>query len=327
MRILVLGGTVFLGRHVVQAALARGHELTLFNRGRHNPALFPEVERLRGDRDNDVSALVGRAFDAAIDTSGYRPQHMQTVAAAMGGSAGHYVFVSSISVYRAFTPGVVYDETAPVQEGVEGYGALKARSEQAIEVAMPGRVAIVRPGLIAGPHDPTGRFAYWPRRLAHGGQVLAPGRPERPVQWIDVRDLASWCVGLAEQRVAGVFNAVASGVTMEQLLASCHAVVGSTARLTWLSDQRLVAAGISPWTELPMWIPEDDADFGGMLLADNRRALQAGLVNRPLEGTIAATLQWDRQCPDQSEDAATRVATLTLAREAQLLAAAVASRS
>jgi 2'-hydroxyisoflavone reductase len=326
VRILVLGGTVFLGRHVVEAALASGHKLTLFNRGQHNAELFPDVEKLRGDRDNDLGALSGRCFDAVIDTSGYRPEQLQRVANTLGGSVGHYVFVSSISVYRAFPPGVVFDETAPVQAGTDGYGALKARSEEAVELAMPGRVAIVRPGLIVGPHDPTGRFTYWPRRLARGGEVLAPGRPERQVQWIDVRDLAAWCVCLAEQGVAGVFNAVAQGTTMGHLLASAGAVAGSVAQLTWLPDQWLMDAGVSPWSEMPLWIPEHDKAFGGMLLADGHRAAQAGLTARPLEKTLAATLQWARERPDQPEDAATRVATLTPEREAQLLAQAARQR-
>ena len=327
MKILVLGGTQFLGRHVVEAALASGHELTLFNRGRHNTELFPHVEKLRGDRDDDLGALSGRCFDAVIDTSGYRPEQMQRVANTIGGSVGHYVFVSSISVYRAFPPGVVFDETAPLQAGTDGYGALKVRSEEAIEAAMPGRVAIVRPGLIAGPQDPTGRFTYWPRRLAQGGELLAPGRPERPLQWLDVRDLAAWCVLLAERRVAGVFNASASGTTMGHLLASCRAVVGSAAQLTWLPDSWLLGAGVNPWTELPLWIPEHDAAFGGMLLADNHRALQAGLTARSVEETIAATWQWVRESPDRPEDAATRVATLTPEREAQLLAEAARQRA
>lgn len=320
MKILVLGGTLFLGRHIVDAALAQGHELALFNRGRHNAGLFPDVEKLRGDRDDDVRALTGRRFDAVIDTSGYRPQQMRDIAAVLDRSTLHYIFVSSISVYRAFSPGWRYDETAPVQDGVDGYGALKARCEEAIEAAMPGRVAIVRPGLIVGPYDPTGRFTYWLRRLAQGGEVLAPGRSERPVQWIDARDLATWCVQLAQRRIAGTFNAVASGTTMGQLLASCLALTGTAAQLTWVSDRQLVEAGVSPWTELPVWIPEDDAAFGGMLLADNRRAQRAGLVTRPVEDTVAATLHWARQCPDQPEDATTRVVTLTLEREARLLA-------
>lgn len=319
MKLLVLGGTQFLGRHVVEAALAQGHELTLFNRGRHNAELFPGVTKLRGDRDHDVGALRGHGFDAVIDTSGYRAEHLRAVATALGGGAGHYVFVSSISVYQAFPPGQCYDETAALQAGVEGYGALKARAEEAIATAMPGRVAIVRPGLIVGPHDPTGRFTYWPLRLARGGRVLAPGRPQRPVQWIDVRDLAAWCVHLAEQRVAGVFNAVASGATMGQLLTTC-AAAGQASQLNWVPDQQLVDAGVSPWTELPLWIAEDDAAFGGMLLADNGRALRAGLVVRPLEDTVAATLAWAQQCPDDPDAGARRVATLTAEREAQLLA-------
>jgi 2'-hydroxyisoflavone reductase len=169
MRVLILGGTVFLGRHTVAAALARGHDVTLFNRGRHNPQLFESVEKLRGDRDGDLAALRGRRFEAVIDTSGYRPEQMRTVVEALDGNAGHYVFISTMSAYRQFAPGRSYDEDAPLAEGHDGYGPLKARCEEVLEAALPGRVARVRPGLIVGPHDPTDRFTYWPRRIARGG--------------------------------------------------------------------------------------------------------------------------------------------------------------
>jgi len=175
VRILVLGGTLFLGRHVVDVALARGHDVVLFNRGRRNPHLFPEIEKLRGDRDGDLAALRGRRFDAVIDPSGYRPEQVRAVADVLGGAIAHYTFISSISVYRELLPHRSFDEHAPRAEGEQGYGALKARCEDALEETMPGRVARVRPGLIVGPHDPTDRFTYWPRRVARGGKVLAPG--------------------------------------------------------------------------------------------------------------------------------------------------------
>lgn len=320
MRLLVLGGTAFLGRHVVEAAVAAGHAVTLFNRGRRAPTLFADLPTLIGDRNGDAAALRGQRFDAAIDCSGYTPQHVQTVLDALGvDGIGHYVFVSSISVCRRFPPGQAYDESAAVADGHEGYGPLKARSEEALAAALPDRLAIVRPGLIVGPHDPTGRFTYWPRRIADGGAVLAPGRPARPVQWIDARDLATWCVQLAQQRQRGLFHAIgpAEPVTMQELLETCRRVAGSDAHWVWRSDAALQAAGVAPWTALPLWLPEDDADFGGMLLAQPQRALAAGLSLRPLEDTVRATLAWDRA---RGRPLTGEVETLTREREAALLA-------
>ncbi len=328
MNLLIQGGTVFLGRHAVDAALARGHQVTLFNRGRHNPQLFPDVEKLRGDRDNDLSAFQGRRFDAVIDLCGYRPEQVQATAKALRDSVDHYTFISTISVYRDFPPGRPFDENARLAEGSEGYGPLKARCEEALQAELPGRIAHVRPGLIVGPHDPTDRFTYWPRRVARGGEVLAPGRPRRAVQLIDARDLAEWCVDLAEQRRTGVFNAVGSEstLTMEHLLEECRAVAGSDARFTWMTDDELVQAGVQPWTELPLWISESDPDFGAMMLASNQRALGAGLSFRPLADTIRATLAWDRREGGLHVDSPARAATLTQAREAELLADHAASR-
>lgn len=324
MKLLVLGGTVFLGRHVIEAALSRGHEVTMLNRGLHGTPALPQVERLQGDRDGDLSALEGRRFDAVIDTCGYTPAQLQASARALEASRPHYVFVSSISVYREFAPHRPYDERAALAEGADGYGALKARAEEAIEHAFPKRVAHVRPGLIVGPHDPTGRFTYWPRRVAAGGDILAPGRPQRPVQLIDARDLAQWCVHLAESRIAGVFNATgpAAPLAMETLLHACRRVAASDARFCWMTDAALLAQGVTPWTGLPLWIPENDAGFGGMLLADTRRAVAAGLSFRPLDDTIRATLEWERARRASEGEATTGVAVLSPEREQALLAAA-----
>ena len=322
VRILVLGGTLFLGRHIVEAALARGHDVVLFNRGKHNPHLFSHIEKLRGDRDGDLVALRGRRFETVIDPSGYRPEHVRAVTDVLGGAIAHYLFISSISVYRDFPPHRSFDEDAPLAEGDQGYGALKARCEDMLEEALPGRVARVRPGLIVGPHDPTDRFTYWPRRVARGGSVLAPGRPERPVQLVDVRDLAEWCVRGAEQCRVGVFNAVGprSTLTMGQVLEGCATVTESVARFKWVPDEDLLAAGVKPWTELPLWIPESDSRVGGMLLADNRRAVAAGLTFRPLADTIRATLQWDRREGAAGHDLPIRVTPIPPEREAELLA-------
>jgi 2'-hydroxyisoflavone reductase len=293
--------------------------VTLFNRGRQNAHLFPELEKLRGDRDGNLTALVGRHFDAVIDLSGYTPTQVSATAAAV--DTGYCLFASTITAHRAYPPGRTYDEDAPVHEGAEGYGPLKARAEEAIEAALPGRVCRMRPGLVVGPYDPTERFTYWPRRVAQGGDVLAPGRPERPVQFIDARDLADWCVRLVEARRLGVFNAVgpASTLTMAQLLDACRAVTGSDARFHWLPDATLVNAGVARWTELPLWIPEDEPRVGGMLLADNRRAVAAGLTFRPLADTIRATLEWDRTEGAQPTERPIRATTMTPEREAELL--------
>src|SRR5215217_7189292 len=191
MDLLILGGTGFLGRHLVEAALGDGHRPTLFNRGLHEPRLFPEVEKIEGDREGDLAPLLGRRFDAVIDTCGYVPRVVGASAGLLADAVDHYTFVSSISVYSDdIAPGA--DEEAPVRElpdptveevTGETYGGLKALCEQAAEEEMPGRVMNVRPGLISGPHDPTDRFTYWPRRISAGGEVLAPGRKERPVQY------------------------------------------------------------------------------------------------------------------------------------------------
>ena len=319
MNLLILGGTVFLGRHVVDAALARGHALALLNRGRHGAGLFPQVERLVGDRDADMGALRGRRFDAVIDCSGYTPAHVTRALEALGATAAHWLFVSSISVCASFPPGRSYDEAGPLAAGQDGYGAQKARAEEALARALPGRHAIVRPGLIVGPHDPTGRFTYWPMRVARGGAVLAPGRPRRPVQVIDVRDLAAWCVALAEARTTGTFNAVGPGLAMEELLLDCRDAAASDADFAWMPDAELLAHGIAPWTELPLWLPEDDPAFGGMLLADASRARAAGLRTRPLRETVADTLAWARAPREAGFDASKLVATLAPEREAAIL--------
>ncbi|HET7793100.1 MAG TPA: NAD-dependent epimerase/dehydratase family protein [Rhizobacter sp.] len=322
MKLLILGGTLFLGRHLTEAALAQGHEVTLLNRGRRNPGLFASrVVSLTGDREADMSALRGQRFDAVIDCSGQTPTHVARAVEALGADVPHYLFVSTISVGASFPPGVRYDENLPLCAGHEGYGALKARAEEAIQAALPGRVAVVRPGLIVGPFDPTGRFTYWPRRVARGGQVLAPGRPERTVQFIDARDLAAWCLRLAAAHTTGVFNAVGPDITMSQLLDDCRPAGGGDARFTWVDDAALLAMGVAPWTGLPLWLPEADATYGGMLLADNRRALAAGLQLRPVRETARDTLAWAQSL---DSDPPTSVATLTPEDEARCLALAAA---
>ncbi len=297
MKLLLLGGPKFLGRAVADAALDRGHELTFFNRGQTNAELYPEVEKLRGDRERDLTALAGRTWDAVVDTSGYLPHVVRASAEALAGS-GLYCFVSSISVYADF--GVPVDEESPVA-GLDGapsdaltpdfsnYGALKALCETAVRETFGGRALNVRPGLIVGPHDPTGRFTYWPHRVARGGEVLAVGPPERPTQFVDVRDLGAWLVDLGEQGVAGTLNATHPGVSWAELLESCRAVTGADARITYVDEAFLLAHEVGEWMELPLWLAGPAAAYADCV--DVARAVAAGLRFRPLEETVRATLE------------------------------------
>jgi len=291
--LLVLGGTRFLGRHLVAAALGRGHRVTLFNRGESNPGLFPEVEELRGERGGDLSPLRGRRWDAVVDTSGYLPREVRHSAGLLADSVGHYTLVSSISVYEDFGRTGI-DEDAPVLEPPDPepeemswdlYGNLKVGCERAAEAAMPGRALVVRPGMIVGPHDYTDRFPYWRRRVAEGGEVLAPGDPERQVQLVDARDLAAWMLEMAEGERTGVYNATGpeDRLTMRGMLEGIRQATGSDARFVWASEEFLLGAGVEPWEELPLWVPEEMA---GILAVDVGRAIGAGLAFRPLEETV-----------------------------------------
>jgi nucleoside-diphosphate-sugar epimerase len=274
MRILILGGTVFLGRHVVAEALARGHELTLYSRGEHGTV--PEgVEHVRGDRA-DVTPLQDGQWDAAIDTSGYDPAHVQASAAL---DIGHYVFVSSCNVYPAWTEEPI-DEDSPVWQDGEGYGPDKAAAERHV---LP-KGATVRAGLIVGPHDNVFRLPWWVRRIRQGGVVPAPGRPDLPMQIIDARDLANFLLDLAEQRIAGAFNGTGpiGQTTMGELLGAA-----GDAELRWVSDQALQALHVEPWIELPLWLPEA---YTWQVGTD--RAQAAGLRCRPVAETVADIAAW-----------------------------------
>src|SRR5215216_1419799 len=301
MDVLILGGTGFLGRHLVEAALADGHRPTLYNRGLTEPGLFPEVEKIEGDRDGDLSPLLRRRWDAVIDTCGYVPRTVRASAGLLAGAVDHYTFVSSISVYPdAISPGA--DEEAPVQElpdptveevTGETYGGLKALCERAAEEMMPGRVLNVRPGLISGPHDPTDRFTYWPRRIAAGGEVLAPDHKDRRVQYIDVRDLAAWIVKKSAEHRTGTYNATGPDyeLRMGRLLEECETASAAGAELVWVSEDFLVENGVEPFTELPLWVPRD---YAAILAIDCGKAIEAGLTFRPLAETIEDVLDWDR---------------------------------
>ncbi len=322
MRLLIIGGTRFAGRHLVEAALTRGHTLTLFNRGQSNPELFPQVEQLHGDRTKDLTPLQGRSWDAVIDTSGYVPRHVRRSAEALAAAADRYVFISTVSVYAENNPRGM-DETAPLAtltdetvEEVTGetYGGLKVLCEQAVEQALPARALIIRPSLIVGPHDPTDRFTYWPYRIAQGGEVLAPGQADQPVQIIDGRDMAEWIVKLAETKHTGIFNAVGPEqlLTTRGMLEACVAVCNPQAHLTWVSEEFLIAAGVQPWSEIPVWVPEQDAAFDTV---SNAKAIATGLKFRPLAETMGDTLAWAKTRPS----AHAWRAGLTREREAELL--------
>ena len=320
MKLLVLGGTKFLGRAAVEAALARGHDVTLFNRGETSPELFPEAEKLRGDRQGDLSALEGRSWDAAIDPSGYVPQVVRASAEALADSADHYLFISSVSVYADFSAPPNEDSALEelgddkpddrLLEDYSNYGALKVLCERAVAETIPDRHALVRPGLIVGPHDPTGRFTYWPHRIARGGEVLVPGPPQQTVQFVDVRDLGSWLIDLSERRVAGVFNAINEGVSWQTIAETCRDVAGSDASFTYVDGDYLAEQQVGEWMELPLWI--NDPESIGMHSTDVSRAIDAGLTFRPLGDTVRGTL-------DEAET--TDEAGMAPAREAELLAA------
>jgi 2'-hydroxyisoflavone reductase len=308
MKILIIGGSVFLGRHIVQNALERGHQVTMFNRGLHNPDLFPDVEKIRGDRNGDLSQLQGRSWDAVVDPSGYYPRSVRTLAELLKDSVDHYTFISSLSVYSD-TSAMGIDESAPVgtleDETIEevtneSYGPLKALCEKAAEEVMPGRVLNVRAGLIVGPYDPSDRFTYWPHRIDRGGEVLAPRGPEVPTQLIDVRDLASWIVRMIETKGTGTFNGTGPDyrLTLGRIIDLCKEASGSNATITWADESFLLEQEVAPWMGLPLWLP-DGEEYNGFNFFDISRAIASGLTFRPIEDTVRATLEWDRTLPER----------------------------
>lgn len=329
-KILVLGGTGFLGPHFVRAALGNGHTVTLFNRGKSNPGLFADLEQLRGDREKgDLAALQGRTFDAVVDTSGYVPAHVEATAKLFAETARHYQFISSISVYGGFgaNPDTI-DEATPVstvddaevatvstiRQSLPFYGPLKARCEAAAEAAMPGRTSNIRPGLIVGPGDSSDRFTWWPVRIDRGGEVLAPGDPDGHVQFLDVRDLADWMLHCIENAVVGVCNATgfAGRVSMQDVLCACKCATSNAVTLTWASEEFLADNEVGPWMAMPLWIPR-----GGRGMVDNARAIAKGLRFRPIADTVRDTLRWAK---DERGDRPFAQTGLPAARETELLA-------
>jgi len=308
MKILVLGGSLFVGRHIVEAALAGGHEVSIFNRGVNQPDLFTNVEKLRGDRDGDLESLKGRRWDAVIDVSAYFPRIARATADLLKDSVDHYTFISTVAVYNGegAGPDGLLDENATLatieDDTVEArtlaaYGPLKTACERTLEEAMPGRVLSIRPGILVGPEDYTDRMNYWPRRIAQGGEVLAPGRPDRPVQFIDARDLAAWTIRMVEARKTGIYNA--SGPkdhwTMQRFLEACREVTGSDATFTWLSEEFLnrelfEKEQLSPMNSL-LLVTEDLNHFNTI---SSEKAYADGLTLRPLSESIRDTFEWDK---------------------------------
>ena len=324
MHILILGGTQFLGRHLVEAAQARGHTLTLFNRGRTNPSLFPDIEQIHGDRKESLAGLGGRKWDAVIDTSGYHPTTVTASAQALLDAVNRYLFISTISVYSDFTianqnedaPLARLDNPAAAEVNGETYGPLKTHCEEVVQQTYGDRATIVRPGLIVGPHDPTDRFTYWPVRATRGGEILAPQSPQVPAQFIHASDLADWTLHLLESELSGVYNTTGPDYPLDlgELLETCQEVASVPSTLTWVTPEFLAEHQVAPFAELPLWVPPDMA---GLLTVDCTRAHAAGLRHRPLAQTVAETVAWHKTLPTDH----TPRAGLTPAREAELLAA------
>lgn len=319
MKVLVFGGTKFLGRAAVDAALAGGHDVTLVNRGTTNPGLYPEVETITVDLTGDLDALDGGSWDAAIDLDPTQlPRHTRRRAEQVARAVDHYVFVSTISVYSDVSQPITEEsplyeppEQEPEAFDPELYGSLKVGSERAVRDVFGDRSAIARAGLIVGPHDPTDRFTYWPRRLAEGGDVLAPGSPSQPVQFVDARDLGAFLVRLAADRTSGVYNA--TGPAAPLTLGEALERMAGDAHLVWMDDQPILDAGVRPWMELPLWLP--GPEYAGLCLADISRALAAGIAFRPLEETARDTLAWSLAAGEQRP-------TLSRDKEREILAGA-----
>lgn len=337
MKLLILGGGVFLGRALLDAALSRGHDVSVFNRGRARQDWPAGVQVLRGERRGDLSALAGGGWDSVIDTCGYAPADVLPTAQALAGCA-HYLFVSSISAYASLAESG-QDERAPLAsaDGLaadapvtgETYGPLKAECERVLTRLLGDQLIVVRPGLIVGPGDPSGRFSYWPWRAAGSGAMLVPAVPASArLQFIDVRDLAAWMLALLEAGAHGTFNATgpagADGLGWDELIDACRAgaraiggpAVELAAKPVAVPEALLVAQGVTPWTELPLWMPSSDAESAGLMAIDIARAVAAGLRTRPLAETVQAVLAEGMPAADDPRIAG----RLSRARESELIA-------
>ncbi len=337
LKILILGGTGFTGPFQVKYALARGHKVTVFNRGQTHPGeLPPGVEQLIGDRNGALDALKGRKWDVVIDNPTMLPKWVHDAAAILKRNVDRYIFISTISVY-ADASKLGIDETAPIAkyDGADAmketrdtviaskfalYGPLKALSEKEVEKWFPGQSLIIRPGLIVGPGDETDRFTYWPVRVNRGGEVLAPGDPNDPVQFIDARDLAEWTIRMAEEGATGVYNATgpATSLTIGAMLDGIKSALGSNAKFIWAPAKFLETHKVAPWSDMPVWVPPTGED-GGMGAVSVKRALDKGLTFRPLAETVRDTLAWFKAQPKERQEKLK--AGLTKEREAEVLAA------
>lgn len=325
MKILIIGGSHFLGRYISETANAHGHQVTLFNRGKTNPFLISAGEEIHGDRYEDLGLLRGHSWDVVIDTCGYHPAQVGRSAHFLEGVVERYVFISSISVYKDLSIPRINEcasthdwpeDADPLDNSPATYGARKGLCELAIEEVFDGKVLVIRPGVLTGPYDSTGRVPYWLQRVARGGDILAPGDPHQPIQLIDARDVAGWILKMLEGMRSGVYNAVGPHhrLTFEQFLSTCQRVVASECRLIWTNEDFLLRNEVRPWTELPLWVPEF---IRGLQEINANKAFSQGLICRPLEATLLDTYEWMLSAkpswPGQP--------WLTPAKEAELLAA------
>ncbi len=322
MKILIIGGTKFLGRHLVTAAQKRNHEITLFHRGRHSSEGIENVKEIFGDRNDDLDKLKNQNWDAVIDTCGYLPQTVKASVEQLKNSVGQYVFISSISAYADFSSSD-YDENVPLavlteEQKVKAnkidakgeitavvledmYGALKALCEQEAQDVFSDKTLIVRSGLIVGSFDTTDRFTYWVMRVAKGGEVLAPGTPQRFVQFVDARDLSEWIIKMIEDKQSGIYNATGKPfeLTMEKMLEEIKRVSGSDANFTWVDENFLKREKVGEWSEMPLYLAESVKEAQGFLSANIGKALEKGLSFRPLCDTIQDTLAWRKTNSDR----------------------------
>jgi len=327
MRLLILGGTGFLGRHLTECALKRGWDVTLFNRGQRNPGLYPNAREIHGDRKVGFEPLAGLTFDSVIDTSGFFPRDLDASASFLKEASPHYVFVSSVSAYEETDAKTLNEDSplAPWDEAFEpltemkpeAYGALKAECERRVQKIYGDGALIIRPGLIVGRYDPTGRFSYWPNRFRKGGKIVVPADSGARVQIIDAMDLAGWTLDLCAAKRGGVFNGVGPkhAMTFGQLFAQLMAFAPEGTELVPLSNAFLLKHDVAPWVGLPLWLPKD-AGGDGMMSVDLQRQIEAGLKHRPLADTVRDILA-------EIDETGTFVAgaSLTAEAEAALLAA------
>jgi 2'-hydroxyisoflavone reductase len=326
MNLLIIGGGVFLGQALLQAALEGGHSVTVFNRGHARNWWPPGVKWIVGDRKEDLHLLMNRSWDAVIDTCGYRPQDVEASCAALFDRCNRYVYISSVSAYASFARPPIREQDSLASaidvdhESVTGtnYGPLKAECERTVARIFGARSILVRPGLLVGPDDPTGRLSYWPWRVAAGGKVLAPGSPETPIQFIDVRDLAIWILRLIRLGASGAYNATGpnDGATFSELIDTCRWICSEDVEIEWVDERLLEREGVQPWLELPLWIPSHDPETYGFNMIDTARARATGLRTRPLAVTINDILDAGLPSPEDKR----RAGKLTRERERNLLA-------